>query len=132
MSMIRQNGSDEPAVELPPFQRTRRLRRTEAIRRLVRETTLHAADFIYPLFINHGRGVRRPILSMPGQMQLSVDELPAELDELQHLGIGAVLLFGIPEEKDRAASGAFDPHGVVQEAVRAIKREAPDIVVITD
>jgi porphobilinogen synthase len=117
---------------LPPFQRTRRLRRTEAIRRLVRETTLHAADFIYPLFINHGRGVRRPILSMPGQMQLSVDELPAELDELQHLGIGAVLLFGIPEEKDRAASGAFDPHGVVQEAVRAIKREAPDIVVITD
>ncbi|HEU0114508.1 MAG TPA: hypothetical protein VFQ80_07525, partial [Thermomicrobiales bacterium] len=101
------NGAGDHADALPRFQRTRRLRRTEAIRRLARETTLHAADFIYPLFITYGRGVRRPIVSMPGQMQFSVDELPAELDELQRLGIGAVLLFGIPEEKDRAASGAF-------------------------
>jgi porphobilinogen synthase len=126
------NGGADHGDELPRFQRTRRLRRTEAIRRLVRETTLHASDFIFPLFITHGHGVRHPIVSMPGQLQLSVDELPAELDELQQLGIGSVFLFGIPEEKDRAASGAFDPHGVVQEAVRAIKREAPDLLVITD
>jgi porphobilinogen synthase len=126
------NGSGSNGIDLPPFERTRRLRRTEAMRRLVRETTLHPADFIYPLFITYGHGVRRPIMSMPGQMQLSVDELPAELAELAELGIGAVLLFGIPEEKDRAASGAFDPNGVVQQAVRAIKREAPDLLVIAD
>ncbi|HET7093350.1 MAG TPA: porphobilinogen synthase [Thermomicrobiales bacterium] len=129
---IYHNGAGDHGDELPRFQRTRRLRRTEAIRSLVRETTLHPNDFIYPLFIKYGRGVRHPIASMPGQMQLSVDELPAELDELQRLGIGSVFLYGIPEEKDRAASGAFDPHGVVQEAVRAIKREAPDLLVITD
>src|SRR5690348_14256946 len=79
------NGSGANRVDLPPFQRTRRLRRTEAMRRLVRETTLHPADFIYPLFITYGRGVRRPIVSMPGQMQLSVDELPDELAELAEL-----------------------------------------------
>ena len=118
----------------PPFRRLRRLRRTEAVRRLVREITLSPADFVYPLFVTHGVGVRREVASMPGQDQLSVDQLPPELEELADLGIGAVLLFGIPpeDEKDAHASAAFDPNGVVQEAVRAIKRVSPDTLVITD
>ena len=122
----------DDAVVVPSFRRMRRLRRTEPIRRLVRETQLSARDFIFPLFVTHGHGVRHPIVSMPGQFQLSVDELPRELDELRQLGIGAVLLFGIPEEKDREGSGAYDPEGPVQRAVRTIKAEAPDIVTITD
>ena len=122
----------EDAIALPPFRRMRRLRRTEAIRRLVRETTLAPSDFIYPLFVTHGVGVRHEIASMPDQYQLSVDELPRELDELAELGIGAVLLFGIPPDKDSVASSAHDPAGVVQEAAGAIKREAPDLLVITD
>ncbi len=116
----------------PPFRRMRRLRRNEAVRRLVRETSLAPDDFIYPLFVTHGAGVRREISSMPGQYQLSVDELPRELDDLAELGIGAVLLFGIPAEKDPSGSGAYDTGGVVQEAVRAIKWHAPDVLVITD
>ena len=123
---------DDHAPPLPPFRRMRRLRRTEAIRRLVRETTLAADDFVYPLFVTHGIDVRREIGSMPGQFQLSVDELPRELDELTEIGIGAVLLFGIPPEKNAIASGATDPNGIVQEAVRAIKHHAPDVLVITD
>jgi porphobilinogen synthase len=114
------------------FRRMRRLRRTAAIRRLVSETTIAPEDFIYPLFITHGSGIRHEISSMPGQFQLSVDQLPAELDEIQELGIPAVLLFGIPEEKDPEATGAYDQNGVVQEAVRAIKWHAPDVLVITD
>jgi porphobilinogen synthase len=102
------------------------------VRRLVRETALAADDFIQPLFITHGRGIRREIGPMPGQFQLSVDALPRELAELAELGIAAVLLFGIPEEKDRAASGAYDPDGVVQQAMRTIKREMPDMVIIGD
>jgi len=117
---------------LPPFRRMRRLRRTEAIRRLVRETTLSANDFIYPLFVTHGAGVRREIGSMPDQYQLSVDRLPAELEELIDLGIEAVLLFGIPPNKDPLATSAYDPNGVIQEAVRLIKRLAPGMLVITD
>ena len=119
-------------VELPAFRRLRRLRRSEPIRRLVRETTLSVDDFIYPLFITHGSRVRHEIGSMPDQCQLSVDELPRELDELMELGIGAVLLFGIPPEKDPHGTGAYDAHGPVQEAVRTIKAHAPDVVVITD
>ena len=124
--------TDERNAPLPPFRRLRRLRRTPALRRLVRETRLSADDFIYPLFITHGHGVRHEIGSMPGQYQLSVDQLPRELEELDDLGIGAVLLFGIPPDKDAAGSGAYDPDGVVQEAVRAIKQVAPDVLVITD
>jgi len=116
----------------PGFKRLRRLRRSESIRRLVRETTLAAADFIYPLFVTHGAGIRHEIGSMPGQFQLSVDELPREIAELAELGLGSVLLFGIPAEKDAIASGAYDDGGVVQEAVRLIKRIAPDLLVITD
>jgi porphobilinogen synthase len=114
------------------FRRTRRLRRTAAIRQLVAETSISAADFIYPLFITHGSGIKHEIGSMPGQFQLSVDQLPAELEEIRDLGVPAVLLFGIPEEKDAEATGAYDPDGVVQKAVRTIKWHAPDMLVITD
>ncbi len=126
------NGHREPTNHHPSFRRMRRLRRSEGVRRLVRETVLAPADFIYPLFVTFGVGVRRPIESMPGQFQLSVDQLPAELDELSDLGIGAVLLFGIPAEKDPEATGGYDPQGPVQEGVRVIKRHSPSIVVITD
>ncbi len=117
---------------LPPFRRMRRMRRTEAIRGLVRETTLSAKELIFPLFVTHGTGIRREIGSMPGQFQLSVDELPREIDELDELGLQRVLLFGIPKEKDAFASGAFDSHGVIQEAIGVLKRRAPDLLVITD
>jgi porphobilinogen synthase len=102
------------------------------VRGLVRETAIGPDDFIQPLFVTYGVGVRRDIGSMPGQYQLSVDQLPREIAELAELGVNAVLLFGIPEEKDRAASGAFDPDGVVQRAMRAIKRELPEMLVIGD
>jgi porphobilinogen synthase len=121
---------DEPIAG--GFRRTRRLRRTAALRRFVAETTLSPSDFIFPLFITHGTGVKHEISSMPGQFQISVDQLQAELDDLQDLGIPAVLLFGIPEDKDAEATSAYDRNGVVQEAVRAIKWHAPDMVVITD
>ncbi|MBX6340916.1 MAG: porphobilinogen synthase [Thermomicrobiaceae bacterium] len=114
------------------FRRFRRLRRTEGLRRLVRETRLSTDDFIYPLFVVAGRGIQREVPSMPGVHQLSVDRLPFAVEELRRLGIHAVLLFGIPETKDELASGAYDEHGVVQEAVRAIKASDPDLVVITD
>ena len=126
------NGHRDVAGDLPEFRRMRRLRRNEATRRFVRETALDPGDFIYPLFVTFGSGVRKPIGSMPGQFQLSVDQLAAEMEELHGLGIGSVLLFGIPEEKDREGSGAHDRHGPVQEAVREIKRVAPEMLVITD
>ncbi len=110
----------------------RRLRRSEAVRGLVRETVVTPEDFIQPLFITHGQGIRREIASMPEQYQLSVDELPRELEDLMELGVRAVLLFGIPAEKDREASGAFDPNGVVQTAMREIKRLQPEMLVIGD
>src|SRR6186997_2883849 len=124
------NGFDRAAMS--GFRRTRRLRRSAATRELVRETTIGPDDFIQPLFITHGAGVRREIGSMPGQFQLSVDVLPREIAELAEAGIKAVFLFGIPEEKDRYASGAFDPDGVVQRAMRTAKREMPEMLVIGD
>ena len=124
------NGHDRRA--LPEFRRTRRLRGSAAMRALVRETAIGPDDFIQPLFVTHGHGVRHEIGSMPGQYQLSVDALPREIAELAEAGITAVLLFGIPEEKDREASGAFDPDGVVQRAIRTIKLELPDMLVIGD
>jgi porphobilinogen synthase len=120
------------ASQRPSFRRMRRLRGTESIRRLARETTLSAGDFIYPLFVTHQAGAKEPIPSMPGQYQHSVDRLPAEIEELQAAGIDAVLLFGIPGRKDAIASGADDPTGVVQQAIQVIKRHAPDMLVITD
>jgi len=110
----------------------RRLRATEALRNLVRETQLDPADFILPLFICPGEGVRREISSMPGHAQLSVDRLVAECAEAHSLGIGGVILFGIPETKDETASGAYAEDGIIQQGVRALKREVPKLLVMTD
>ncbi len=114
------------------FTRTRRTRRTEALRGLVRETRLDPAQFVYPLFVTHGSDVRVPISSMPGQFQLSVDQLAAEAAELRELGVRAVLLFGLPSAKDPAGTEAYDPDGIVQQALRALKQADPDLVLIAD
>src|ERR1700726_4691766 len=106
-----------------PVTRLRRLRRTEAMRSLVRETNLHPGALIYPLFVCPGEGVRREISSMPGVFNLSVDEAVKEAHEAAKLGLGGLLLFGIPEEKDEQASGAWSDTGVVQKALRALKRD---------
>ncbi len=115
-----------------PSYRMRRLRRTPAIRDLVRETTLRLDDLVYPYFVIAGENVRNPIPSMPGVFQLSIGNLLPEVREAVRLGIKAVLLFGLPAHKDSAATGAYDPEGIVQMAVRAIKDEFPELVVITD
>jgi porphobilinogen synthase len=115
-----------------PAQRPRRLRRSEPLRRLVRETALAPDDLVYPMFVVPGSKVRREIRSMPGQFNLSVDEAAAEAQEARALGLPAVILFGIPPVKDAKASGAWDPQGIVQEATRAIKKSAPDMLVIAD
>ncbi|HEY1014473.1 MAG TPA: porphobilinogen synthase [Herpetosiphonaceae bacterium] len=112
--------------------RPRRLRATPTLRRMVRETTLGADNLIAPLFIAQGEGVRRPIGSMPGHAQLSVDQLAGEIDEIAALGVPAVLLFGIPAHKDAEGSGAWDPAGPVPAAIRAIKERAPQLAVIAD
>jgi porphobilinogen synthase len=115
-----------------PIHRLRRLRRTEALRSLVRETRLHPAQFILPLFVCPGEGVRREIGAMPGNYRLSIDQLVAECAEVQSLGIGGVMLFGLPESKDDMASGAYDENGIVQRAIRAIRKETPKLLVVTD
>ena len=115
-----------------PSYRMRRLRRTPTVRRMLRETTLSPDDLIYPLFVIHGENVNNPIASMPGCAQLSIGNLLAEVREVARLGIPAVLLFGIPAHKDSAATAAYDPEGIVQLAVKAIKDETPDLLVITD
>ena len=119
----------DPAL---PFQRFRRTRMTAPLRSMVRETTLLKDDLIYPLFVVHGRKVRNPISSMPGIFQLSVDLLVKECAEVQKLGIPAVILFGIPAEKDPKGSEAYDDRGIVQQAIRAIRKDVPGLVVITD
>lgn len=123
--------TEECMMEFPAY-RPRRLRSNESIRAMVRETHVTAADFIYPLFVEFGEGVRREVSSMPGVFNISLDQLPAEIDELKALGIRAVILFGIPETKDEAGSGAFAEDGIVQEAIRAIKAYDPDFYVVTD
>jgi porphobilinogen synthase len=112
--------------------RPRRLRRTPALRQMVRETTLSAADLIAPFFVVEGNNIANPISSMPGHSQLSVDKLLPELDEIAALGVPAVLLFGIPSHKDATGSGAWDDKGPVPQAIRAIKQRLPDMVVIAD
>src|SRR5512139_1246447 len=102
-----------------PIARPRRLRRTETLRRMVRETSLSPDDFIYPLFVTSGKGVRREISSMPGCYQESVDRIGRHAREVRSLGIPAVILFGIPEHKDEAGTGAYDERGVVQQAISA-------------
>jgi len=115
-----------------PTTRMRRLRGSEKLRALVRETTLAVDDLIYPLFVCPGTDVRNEIPSMPGNYQLSIDRLVEECREAQDLGIPGVLLFGIPEHKDETGSGACSDRGIVQRAVRAIKKETPELLVITD
>jgi porphobilinogen synthase len=110
----------------------RRLRANPAIRRMVRETALDAGDLIYPLFVKPGTGLRDEVSSMPGVFQLSIDQLEAEAAELRALKIPAVILFGLPETKDEAGSGAFAEDGIVQQAIRRLKEIAPDLYVITD
>jgi porphobilinogen synthase len=114
------------------FRRLRRMRMTKTLRSMVRETELSLNDFIYPLFVVTGKKIKKEIGSMPGVFQLSVDELIRECIEVKALGIPAVILFGIPENKDEIGSGAYDEHGIIQTAVRALKKEIPDFLVITD
>lgn len=115
-----------------PQYRPRRLRRSENLRRMVRETRLSPDMFIYPLFVRAGRGIRQAVPSMPGIFQFSLDTVVEEAREAGDLGIPAVILFGLPQHKDERGSEAYASHGVVQEAVRAIKDCCPDLVVITD
>lgn len=130
------NHRDERVAETgtasPLRVRMRRLRRTESLRRAVRETRLDPASFIWPLFARSGNGVRTPIGSMPGVFQTSVDELLRDAERAVAARIGGVLLFGIPDHKDATGSSAWDPQGPVQEAVRALKREHPSLLVVTD
>jgi porphobilinogen synthase len=117
-----------------PAVRLRRLRQSAALRSLVRETSVNVQDFIYPLFVASGTGIKQDILAMPGQYRWSADRLPEVIQEMLRLGIPAILLFGVPDAsvKDECGSAAWDERGVVQEAIRAIKRLAPELVVITD
>src|SRR5712691_9334524 len=112
--------------------RPRRLREKSLLRKMVRETTLAVDDLVYPLFVVHGRGVREPIGSMPGQARLSIDELVKETKDVAGMGIPAVLLFGLPESKDPRGSEAYADDGIIQQAVRAVKDTVPDLLVITD
>ena len=130
----------EPEIQLAtpkaaarfPHTRMRRMRRTENLRALARETELNARDFVYPLFIVHGTNVREEIGSMPGVYHESPDVLAREIEEVSALGIPGVLLFGLPARKDELGSEDYDEHGIVQEAIRVCKRVNPDLIVMTD
>ncbi|MDZ4802817.1 MAG: porphobilinogen synthase [Bryobacteraceae bacterium] len=115
-----------------PVHRPRRLRVSESVRSLVRETHLQPSNFILPLFVCEGEGIRKEITSMPGNAQMSVDRIVEECREIHSLGIGGIILFGIPKHKDEEASGAYADDGIVQRAIRAIKRETPQLLVVTD
>jgi porphobilinogen synthase len=115
-----------------PAVRLRRLRRSEAVRAMVRETTLAPTDFVYPYFVTHGRGVRTAVGSMPGVYQMSVDELVRDVGSVRSLGIRAILLFGLPATKDEQGSEAYRRDGIVQRAIRAVKDAHPELVVIGD
>ena len=115
-----------------PQVRPRRLRKTQALREMARETRLSVGDLVFPIFVTHGRNVRSEIEPMPGMYQLSLDHLIAEIGAVAELGIPAVLLFGIPERKDAAGTEAYQASGIVQEAIRVVKQTAPDLIVITD
>ena len=115
-----------------PQSRLRRLRRTESLRALVRENHVEVRDLVYPLFIIEGSGMKQEITSMPDIFRFSVDQLPQEVEEIAKLGIPAVLLFGIPQHKDEVGSAAYHPEGVIQQAIRAIKKSVPKLLVVTD
>ncbi len=123
--------SVHPVAPFPDY-RPRRLRQSQALRRLVSETQLSASQLVLPMFVRAGRRLRRPISAMPGVAQLSIDELLKDATAARQAGIPAVLLFGIPDTKDERASGAYARNGIVQQAVRALKKEIPDLLVITD
>ena len=115
-----------------PTHRLRRLRATEQIRNLVRETRLSPAQFVLPLFVCPGEGIKREIGAMPDNYQMSIDEVVRECELVESLGIGGVILFGLPESKDEMASGAYDDNGIVQRALRAIKKATRKLLVMTD
>jgi porphobilinogen synthase len=115
-----------------PTVRLRRLRRTPALRRLVQETHLVPSQLVWPLFVTHGEGVRRPVAAMPGVHQLSPDELVKDAERAAALGLGGIILFGIPAGKDATGSEAYDEQGIVQQAIRAVKRAVPQLLVIGD
>jgi porphobilinogen synthase len=117
---------------IQPLYRPRRLRSNENIRRMVRETKLSPDDFIYPLFVTHGKGVKKEIGAMPGNFQQSIDNIVKDCEEVKGLGIPAVILFGIPEHKDELGSEAYSDEGIVQHAIKAIKHKLPELIVITD
>ncbi len=115
-----------------PQLRLRRLRRMESLRALVRENRIDIGDLVYPMFVVEGRGLKQEIISMPGIFRSSPDQLPQEVEEVASLKIPAVLLFGIPEHKDEVGSGAYHPEGVIQQAIRVIKKSVPELLVVTD
>jgi porphobilinogen synthase len=115
-----------------PIQRLRRLRQHETLRRMVRETRLSVSDLIYPMFVMEGQDQRQEIASMPGQCRLSIDLLVKEAGEVAGLGIPAIMLFGIPDRKDERGTSGYDPDGIVQRAIKAMKDQVPDLLVITD
>ncbi len=115
-----------------PIQRLRRLRQHEGLRRMVRETRLAPSDLIYPIFVTEGKDRKQEIASMPGQYRLSIDLLVKEAGEAASLGIPAIILFGIPDKKDERGSSGFDPNGVVQRAIKAVKDHVPGLMVVTD
>lgn len=117
---------------MKPFARLRRLRQNEAIRSMVRETELHVSDLIYPLFVIEGEGIKKEIPSMPGVYNLSLDHLDEEIAEVVELGIPAIVLFGVPAEKDACGSQAYATDGIVQRAIRQIKEKFPSLMVIAD
>ena len=114
------------------FQRHRRLRQSAGIRAMVKETYLHKEDLIYPIFVMEGENIKNEVSSMPGVFQFSLDRLNEEVDEVVDLGIPSVILFGLPAEKDAVGSGAYHNHGIVQEAIRQIKKRHPHLIVIAD
>ena len=114
------------------IQRPRRLRGSENLRKMVRETRMDKSSLIYPLFVKEGTGIEEEIPSMEGQFRYSVDRLPFELERLQNAGVNSIMLFGIPDHKDEVGSGAYDPNGIVQKALREAKKQVPDMYYITD
>ncbi len=115
-----------------PDLRLRRLRSSPLLRRMVQETELQVTDLVYPMFVVHGRGIRREIASMPGMAHLSVDMLLKEVQEVASLGIPAIILFGIPKKKDERGSEAYSSSGIIQQAIKAVKDKLPDLIIITD
>jgi len=132
MALLTDQSLLDATAQVGRAARPRRLRRTAALRRLIAETALHPAQLVHPLFVCEGHDVERPLASLPGHAQRSVDRLGAEIDDVVSLGIPALLLFGVPTRKDREGSGAWDPAGPVPRAIAAVKERAPELLVVAD